>query len=93
MLANQAFQARAGRIGLDWSSGVSTHCLQWVEYNPGWTPQVPRCKKAKPLPELSKEAPSADEVFAGIWRGYQRKCNEAGEDLDQMREVIEEVAT
>eukprot|EP00972_Heterocapsa_arctica_P023628 3481175-Heterocapsa_arctica.AAC.1 len=66
MLANPAFQARAGRIGLAWSSGVSSHCLQWVEYSPGWTPQVPRWKKAKPLPEPSKEAPSADEVFAAI---------------------------
>eukprot|EP00972_Heterocapsa_arctica_P055360 8166318-Heterocapsa_arctica.AAC.1 len=64
MLASPAFQAKTGRFGLDWSSGVSTHCLQWVEYSPGWTPQVPKWKKAKPLPEPSKETPDADTVFA-----------------------------
>eukprot|EP00972_Heterocapsa_arctica_P114343 16441931-Heterocapsa_arctica.AAC.1 len=33
-LANPAFQAKAGRIGLDRSSRVTTHCLQWVDYSP-----------------------------------------------------------
>eukprot|EP00972_Heterocapsa_arctica_P078068 11515146-Heterocapsa_arctica.AAC.1 len=66
MLANPAFLDRTGRIGISWSSGVCTHCVQWAQHTPGWVPEVPFWKPPKPLPEPSKGANDADTVFSGI---------------------------
>eukprot|EP00972_Heterocapsa_arctica_P048529 7152935-Heterocapsa_arctica.AAC.1 len=43
--------------------------------------------------EPSKAAPDAETVFSCIWRKFLPAWNKAGEDLDIMWDVIEEVAT